>query len=131
MAAGYAFGSLLQLEAERRRAVLIRLGGALVLGFAALHALNLYGDPEPWSGQGTALYTLFSFLKVEKYPPSLLYLLLTIGAAVVALGVLDGRPGPFGRFLTTYGRAPCSSTCCTYSCSIRWPPGSCWSRPGG
>jgi uncharacterized membrane protein len=85
MAAGYAFGALYQLEAERRRRILFRLGAALLAGFILIRGINIYGDPNRWSSQKNAIFTLLSFLNVSKYPPSLLFLRLTLGAAILAL----------------------------------------------
>jgi uncharacterized membrane protein len=115
MAAGYAFGALLTRPAEERRRVLVRLGGALTLAFVVLRAVNHYGDPLPWSAQRSPLFTAFSFLACTKYPPSLDYLLMTLGPAIALLGWLDGRlgqPTPDGapprwaRPFVTFGRVP-------------------------
>ncbi len=106
MAAGYAFGALLRRpEAERRRPLLF-LGGALTLGFVALRAANLYGDPSPWEVQPTAGRTLLAFLNTTKYPPSLLFLLMTLGPAIMALPLLERLTGQAARFFTTVGRVP-------------------------
>jgi uncharacterized membrane protein len=107
MAAGYAFGALARLEDERRRKVLLRLGSALTLAFVVLRATNLYGDPRPWAAQPRgSLYTLFSFLNCEKYPPSLLFLLMTLGPAIALLPLLERARGALSRFFTVYGRVP-------------------------
>lgn len=98
MAAGYGLGPVFSWAPERRRAVLLRSGVALTLGFVLLRALNGYGDPRPWAAQPSAGLTALSFLNASKYPPSLLFLLMTLGPALVALGALDGwlagRPTP-------------------------------------
>jgi uncharacterized membrane protein len=108
MAAGYALGGVYGWEAERRRRFLVRLGVAMTMAFAALRALNVYGDPAPWSTQARgAAYTALSFLNVTKYPPSLLFLLATLGPALVALAWMErsGR-GPVARALLVFGRVP-------------------------
>src|SRR5215210_7614762 len=80
MALGYAFGSLLTLERERRRRLLLTIGGSAVVLFVVLRAANVYGDPTPWVSQARgAWFTLLSFLNTQKYPPSLLFLLMTLG----------------------------------------------------
>ena len=106
MAAGYGFGAVLLLESERRRRLLLRLGVGLTLAFVVLRALNFYGDPRPWSFQGSKLFTLFSFMNTQKYPPSLLFLLMTLGPAITALSLFDRAAGRLARPLVTFGRVP-------------------------
>ncbi len=105
--AGYGFGALLLLPTARRRSVLLTLGFCLMAAFVGLSWLNGYGDPVPWTPQRTPLLTLLSFLDVQKYPPSLLYLLLTLGLAITALPLLERWPdGAVKRFFVTFGRVP-------------------------
>ena len=110
MAAGYAFGRLLLFERERRRRVLLRLGAASVALFVVLRAANVYGDPRPWSPQASGWLTFLSFLNTSKYPPSLLFLLMTLGPAILALALFDRPPGvrtaPLARPLVVFGRVP-------------------------
>ena len=106
MAAGYAFGELLLREPERRRRTLLLLGLGLTAAFVVLRTVNVYGDPRPWSAQGSPLFTALSFLNCTKYPPSLLYLLMTLGPAIAALALFDRSPGSLGRPLVTLGRVP-------------------------
>lgn len=89
MMAGFAAGELMTLEASRRRRILLTLGGVSTISFVVLRAANVYGDPSPWSAQPRFSYTVLSFLRCSKYPPSLLYLLMTLGPALLALGLLD------------------------------------------
>jgi uncharacterized membrane protein len=106
VALGYGIGPLfLEDEADRHR-TLRRCGAAALAFFLALRASNLYGDPQPWTVQADPLFTLFSFLNVTKYPPSLLYLLVTLGAAALALPALARLGGAAGRVLTIFGRTP-------------------------
>lgn len=107
MAAGYAFGTVYRLGSEARRRALWWLGGTLCAAFIIIRAINHYGDPHPWSLQPLARYTPLSFLNTTKYPPSLDFLLMTLGPAILALAWFDGRPrsalaGP----LITFGRVP-------------------------
>jgi uncharacterized membrane protein len=106
MAVGYGLGPVMLLEPGRRRRWLLIIGTALTLAFVAVRAANGYGEPRAWSLQANGLRTLFSFLNCTKYPPSLDYLLMTLGPAIAALALFDRPPGPVGRFFQTYGRVP-------------------------
>jgi uncharacterized membrane protein len=105
-AAGYALGSLWDLPSERRRALMLRLGLGLVAAFLLLRALNLYGDPRPWTPQPGAMLTVASFLNLNKYPPSLLFLLMTLGPVLLALRALDGRTPAWLRPAQLFGKVP-------------------------
>jgi uncharacterized membrane protein len=107
MAAGYGFGAMLvEADPARRHRRLFGLGLSLCALFVAVRATNLYGDPRPWQVQATPLLTVFSFVNCSKYPPSLLFLLMTIGPAIAALPLLERLHGPLGTFLATFGRVP-------------------------
>jgi uncharacterized membrane protein len=106
LAAGYCFGAIYQWGAERRHKMLIRLGMGLLGGFVLLRGLNIYGD-VPWSVQQNAVFTMLSFLNVSKYPPSLLFLLLTIGTAMFALAWFERvETNSITRIFITLGRVP-------------------------
>ena len=68
--------------------------------------LNGYGDTMPWSVETRGTYTLLSFLRVRKYPPSLVYLLMTLGPLLIALAWLEHARGRVFSFFVTYGRVP-------------------------
>ena len=106
MAAGYLLGPVMQLEERTRQRVLFGLGAAVTLGFIVLRATNLYGDPAPWTPQQTLLSTVLSFLNCEKYPPSLLYLMMTLGPALMLLACFEHARGAFARLLATFGQVP-------------------------
>jgi uncharacterized membrane protein len=106
MAAGYGFGTLLLLERERRRPLLLKLGLGLCGLFVILRAINMYGDPRPWTHQKTALFTVLSFIDCTKYPPSLLYLLMTIGPGIVFISLADRSMGKIAQPFITFGRVP-------------------------
>jgi uncharacterized membrane protein len=118
MAAGFAFGSLL-LRADRRKWILT-LGISATILFFVLRGLNLYGNgiaglpfgyprsAGPWSAQPTLSLTVISFFNTLKYPPSLDYLLMTLGPSLILLGLLDKAKaeGGLSRILVVYGRVP-------------------------
>ncbi len=106
MAAGYCFAPVLQMEAERRRRVLVRLGAAMTAAFFVLRWINGYGDPLHWAPQKTMALTAVSFFRTMKYPPSLLYLLMTLGPAILALGLMDRARASEGNPLRVFGRVP-------------------------
>jgi len=108
MAAGYLLGPVMQLDARPRQRVLFQLGAAITLGFIILRATNLYGDPASWMVQETWLGTLLSFLNCEKYPPSLLYLMMTLGPALMLLAAFEHAQGSFARILAVFGQVPFS-----------------------
>lgn len=114
MAAGYAFGQLYLLDKDRRIRILFRLGLVMILAFAVLRATNLYGNPPKglggvsqgdWHVQPTIEKTVILFLDVEKYPPSLQFLLMTLGPAMLLLGWLEKR-NITGEHLRVFGRVP-------------------------
>jgi uncharacterized membrane protein len=107
MLLGYCFGKLfLQFEGSKRKRMLLVLGCSLLLLFDVFRYLNGYGDPLKWSAQKDGLYTFFSFMKVQKYPPSLLYMCATIGLAMLFLVLTQNVNNRITRFITVYGRVP-------------------------
>jgi uncharacterized membrane protein len=114
MASGYAMGALLQRP--DRKKLLFRIGVALTLAFFVLRGINLYGNGTaglppsvgPWSVQPTLTLTVISFFNTLKYPPSLDYLLMTLGPALIALAWFDGVKAErgLGRILVVFGRVP-------------------------
>ncbi len=106
MAMGYALGPVFQWEARQRRFLLAGLGLMLILGFILLRASNLYGDPNIWQPQATTLATALSCIDCEKYPPSLLYRMMTLGPALLVLAAIERASGVAARIITAYGRVP-------------------------
>ena len=106
MAAGYVLGPLFKNTLEFRRQFLLWAGLLLIVGFILLRATNSYGDPVGWNTEHTWLGTLLSFINCEKYPPSLLFLMMTLGPAVILLALFEGVDGVLVRWITTYGRVP-------------------------
>ena len=92
-AVGYGLGQIYGWDAERRRAFLLRLGLGLTVAFLVVRGINIYGDPSRWMPQKNAVFTVLSFLNTTKYPPSLLFLLMTLGPAMLFLSSVDrGTP---------------------------------------
>jgi uncharacterized membrane protein len=106
MAAGYGFGLLLQREQSQRRKIMWWLGGGLTAAFVILRWLNVYGDPRPWTTHEDPVVTLVDFLNCDKYPPSLLFLLMTLGPAIASIPLLERLRGPVARFFIVFGRVP-------------------------
>jgi len=107
MAAGYAFGAVYRFDPSTRRRWLLRHGVALTVAFAVIRAINVYGDPERWSTQPSSVMTALSFLDVTKYPPSLLFLLMTLGPALIFLGLFDRvERRRLAEPLIVFGRVP-------------------------
>lgn len=105
-AVGYVLGVVYEWTDERRQRFLVRLGTGLVAAFIALRWANVYGDPQPWSVQPTAMFTLLSFLNTAKYPPSLLFLLMTLGPAVLLLAAFDRGPKTWLSPARIIGKVP-------------------------
>ncbi len=83
------------------------MGIGIILAFILIRAINIYGDPSAWSVQKNVLYTFFSFINCTKYPPSLLYLLITLGPIFILLAAFDvNKTGPVERFFLAFGRVP-------------------------
>jgi uncharacterized membrane protein len=106
MAAGFCSGPLFRLDPPARQRILVRTGLAAILAFVTIRALNGYGDPVPWSSQRSTLYTALSFLNTSKYPPSLDFLLMTLGPALLVLVWFDRRQLGPSNALVIFGRVP-------------------------
>lgn len=106
MSLGFCLGRILLWQPERRERFLLGLGITLTSAFVILRWINIYGDPFPWSHQPSATFTVLSFLNVTKYPPSLAFLLMTLGPALVALAWLDRRRFASKHPLIVFGRVP-------------------------
>ena len=106
MSAGYCFGRIYDRDAETRRRALLWLGTGLTVAFVLIRFLNVYGDPRPWATQHDSLTTLMSFLRASKYPPSMLYLLMTLGPSLIGLSLLDRVSLRQSHPLVVFGRVP-------------------------
>ena len=106
MAAGYALGPVFRLDRETRLHWLLGLGALTTAGFLVLRASNLYGDPAPWVMHDSLTATALSFINCEKYPPSLLYLAMTLGPALLLLAAFEHARGRLADWVATFGKVP-------------------------
>ncbi len=107
MTLGFGISGVFELPAERRYQLLLWPGVAITAGFVILRALGVYGDPSAWHLQpGANVATALSFLNTTKYPPSLLYLMMTLGPSAVLCSLADRMPAAVKSVLITYGRVP-------------------------
>ncbi len=105
-AIGYALGRVYDWDRARRRTFLLRLGLSSVALFAVLRGVNVYGDPARWAVQQTTVLTIVSFFNVTKYPPSLLFLLMTLGPTLLLLRALDQTKPRVLQPALIFGRVP-------------------------
>ena len=121
MAAGFGFGTLLQLPAAQRRRWFLAMGSVMTLAFIVLRFTGIYGNAAanatimadtggPFHPQATFAMNVVAFLDVSKYPPSLLFLLMTLGPSLMALAWFDRyNEQPAGKLASAvivYGRVP-------------------------
>jgi uncharacterized membrane protein len=105
-AVGYALGQVYAWPAERRRQWLLRAGIGVTAAFFVLRGINIYGDPAKWAVQKSAVFTLISFFNLNKYPPSLLFLLMTLGPVLLFLRAVDGKTPSVLRPAMIIGKVP-------------------------
>jgi uncharacterized membrane protein len=101
-----AWGRSSSIGPERRQRVLITTGASIAVGFILLRMINAYGDPSPWTPQATSAFTGLSFLNTTKYPPSLAFLLMTLGPGLLLLGVFERFSFARSNPLIVFGRVP-------------------------
>lgn len=108
MALGYLFGSFYQkdFDPSLRNKWLLTLGAGSIALFLVLRGINLYGNLLPWSIQDTSTKTVLSFLNVTKYPPSLLFFLITLGPAMLFLYAFENTKNKLTDFFLVFGRVP-------------------------
>jgi uncharacterized membrane protein len=106
MSAGFCFGQVFALEAAARQRIMLRIGISSTIAFGVIRAINLYGDPAPWSVQKSPVFTVLSFLNCTKYPASLDFLLMTLGPAILVLAYLDRCSINAANPLVVFGRVP-------------------------
>src|SRR6266700_2309366 len=108
MSLGFCLGKLYSKEfpAKLRRKILLLIGSGCVLLFISLRMINNYGEPEQWRQYPSILFSFMSFINTTKYPPSLLYLLMTIGPSLIFLSLSETFKNKIAQFLIVFGRVP-------------------------
>jgi uncharacterized membrane protein len=106
MSLGYCIGTMFELDPHRRTQRFVYLGAASLTAFALLRIPNVYGDPSAWALQSTTPHTLLSVVNVQKYPPSLQYLLIALGGALLLLTLFESARGRVSEVLRTFGSVP-------------------------
>lgn len=105
---GYGSGRIFlqDVSAARRRNILFTAGATMIVLFFVVRGINVYGDLRTWAPQSTAMKTVFAFMNVTKYPPSLVYSLITIGPGLLALAALEHARGKLADIAKVYGSVP-------------------------
>jgi uncharacterized membrane protein len=108
MALGYCLGELFSTgyDANKRKRLLLTIGSCSLLMFIILRCINIYGNLLPWTGQPSPVFSFLSFINITKYPPSLDYILLTEGAALIFLAFTENISNGLSKFISVYGRVP-------------------------
>ena len=110
MLLGYCFGKIYSVvrETKKQTKIIAIIGFALIVLFIVLRSTNVYGDPLLWAQQKSSLYTFFSFINTQKYPPSLLFLCMTLGPALIFLALAGNVRNWLTRIVSIYGKVPLS-----------------------
>lgn len=106
MLLGFASGKLFELPGAKRKMLFVKIGSGALLLFIVVRFVNIYGDPSLWSAQKDGVYTFLSFMNVTKYPPSLLFCLITLGIMFLILAFAEQLQNNVAKILTVYGRVP-------------------------
>lgn len=108
MMSGYGLGVIYNrtFPEQKRRKLLLQSGLAAIVLFIVLRLVNVYGDQAPWTAQTESIRTFFSFMNVSKYPPSLIFTLMTLGPVLILLALTEHTNTKLTRFFTVYGKVP-------------------------
>jgi uncharacterized membrane protein len=106
MLIGFACGQYFERTQEERKKIFIKSGfGALSL-FVMIRFINIYGDSIQWTSQKNVMFTFLSFINVSKYPPSLVFCLVTLGIMFLLLAFSKRLGNTFRNILSVYGKVP-------------------------
>ncbi|HUA88130.1 MAG TPA: heparan-alpha-glucosaminide N-acetyltransferase domain-containing protein [Steroidobacteraceae bacterium] len=103
---GYGLGGVFVRAPPQRDRFLLVLGLSMTAAFVLLRLIDRYGDPQPWAVQPLAIQTVMAFLSPQKYPPSLLYVCMTLGPVIALIPLIERWTGPAARFLRVFGAVP-------------------------
>ena len=106
MLVGFASGKLFELPDDKRKNMFLKIGFGALVCFVILRFINIYGDPSLWASQKSAVFTFLSFINVTKYPPSLLFCLITLGILFLLLALAENAKSRFARMVPVYGKVP-------------------------
>lgn len=106
MLVGFATGKLFELQPVKRKKLFLKIGWIALLLFVVIRFVNIYGDPAPWSVQKQPVFTFLSFMNVTKYPPSLVFCLVTLGILFLILSLSEGGKGSVINIVSVYGKVP-------------------------
>jgi uncharacterized membrane protein len=106
MLAGFATGKLFELQQPERKKLFIKIGLSALLLFVVIRFVNIYGDPVKWTVQNNDIFTFLSFMNITKYPPSLLFCLITLGIMFLMLAFTEGVKNKFIAITSVYGKVP-------------------------
>ncbi|HEY2722066.1 MAG TPA: heparan-alpha-glucosaminide N-acetyltransferase domain-containing protein [Chitinophagaceae bacterium] len=106
MLVGFGFGALFNLPIEKRKNLFLKIGLSVIGLFIIIRFINFYGDPSPWSIQKTGIFTILSFINTTKYPPSLLFSLMTLGISITLIAIFENRQNKIIKLVSVYGKVP-------------------------
>jgi uncharacterized membrane protein len=106
MLAGFGFGALFNLPVEKRKSLFLKIGLSVICLFILIRFTNFYGDVFQWSTQRTKFFTFLSFINTTKYPPSLLFTLMTLGISITLLSIFENRQSKIIKVVSVYGKVP-------------------------
>jgi uncharacterized membrane protein len=103
---GFGCGEFFKLPGEKRKKLFLKIGLSVLMLFAVIRFINIYGDPSKWASQKSSMFTFLSFINLTKYPPSLLFTLMFIGVAFLILYLSEDVKNRFTEILEAFGRVP-------------------------
>ncbi|MEP6684925.1 MAG: heparan-alpha-glucosaminide N-acetyltransferase domain-containing protein [Parafilimonas sp.] len=106
MLVGFGSGKLFELQQLKRKSLFLKIGLSALLLFVIIRFVNVYGDSVPWSLQKQKIFTFLSFMNITKYPPSLVFCLITLGIMFLIFALAEGAKGKFINVVSVYGRVP-------------------------